>query len=63
MNGGSELCIKSIFQGIEGDVIDAIPGRHACSPILKLLRASLPYFEGSLNWILGNGKNINIWDD
>jgi hypothetical protein len=43
--------------------VEEIDLGQAGSPIWKLIRASIPLIQSRLNWDLGNGKDIKIWED
>ena len=43
--------------------LDSPPSQSKGYPIWKLLKASFPLIQSSLQWVPENGKLINLWND
>jgi hypothetical protein len=55
--------VKKYGLGTRKRSMDSSPPGIPGSPIWKLLRSTIPFFQKDLHWIPGNGKSINLWKD
>ena len=59
----SKVLKTKYFPGIRLRCLEGEQLKIKGSPIYNLCKKILPHFTEKLHWILGNGKDIHVWQD